>query len=198
MMTTSRGRLAAAGAATLALLVAGTAVASAAGPGDDPWGQGGNRMGGGPMRQRMMDRFPALGQRFDTLVRIETTLDLPDQGIVVRRQDHGTATTVADTGLSYSLANGETATVTTDADTVIVSVQASTGTRPFRMAADQIAVSDIAAGADVVVWSEGQSDGSFLAKRIVVLPAAAASSGGTESPAQSTAPEPSASPAAAA
>ena len=37
----------------------------------------------------------------------------------------------------------------------------------------EIAVADVAVGADVMVWSESQDDGSFLAQRVAVLPAAA-------------------------
>ena len=56
-------------------------------------------------------------------------------------------------------------TIATDANTSAYSW--STTDRPMRT---ETALADIAVGADVMVWSQSQDDGSFLAERVAVLP----------------------------
>ena len=41
-----------------------------------------------------------------------------------------------------------------------------------RLVPETVALADLAADTDVVVWAESQADGTFLAQRIVVRPAA--------------------------
>jgi hypothetical protein len=190
-MNDQRRRLLAISGATFALIVAGTAAVSAH-PGDDEWG-----MGPGFGRDQMGGRFqqgdvPGLGRGgwmgpggmglglddVDGVVRRETTLDLGEDGIVTQRVDHGTVASVAEPGLTYTLATGEEASVTTDADTQVIAVSepATDDMRPFgrgmRMTAEEVALADIAAGSEVVVWAQSQEDGTFLAQRIVFQPAA--------------------------
>ncbi len=190
-MNDQRRRLLAISGATFALIVAGTAAVSAH-AGDDEWG-----MGPGFGRDQMGGRFqqgdmPGLGRGawmgpgglgfglddVDGLVRRETTVDLGEDGIVTQRVDRGTVASVAEAGLTYALATGEEASVTTDADTQVIAVSeaATDDVRPFgrgmRMTAEEVALADVAAGSEVVVWAQSQEDGTFLAQRIVIQPAA--------------------------
>lgn len=211
-MTDSRRRLTVVSGTILALALAGTAVASAHGRGrDDDRGMFGPGFGpdlgrGGVMRQWMADHMGlGLGLDIDSLVRREVTLDLGDQGIVVHRQDRGTATVASEASLSYTLATGERASVTTDEDTRIVALAqvdvADDQARRFRglrMSADEIDLADVTAGSEVVVVAESGEDGSFLATRIVVLPAAATDEGGTTDSGAATTEDVEASPAPAA
>ena len=56
-----------------------------------------------------------------------------------------------------------------------------------RPARTETAIKDIAVGADVVIWSNSQTDGSFLAERIAVVPAATSATSPDASPAASPA-----------
>lgn len=180
-MSTPRTRLLAISGATLALVVAGTAVVSAA-PGDGR-GQRGergqsaqrfeNRGGGirGHVRQR-------IGGQIDDFVRRETMLQTED-GTTVRRVDNGTLNAATDTSLDYTLSTGETVSVTIDEDTQAVAFAApeetaeGEGRRRFRgprLRASEVAVSDIEAGSQIVVWATSEDDGAFVAQRIVVQP----------------------------
>jgi hypothetical protein len=190
-MNDQRRRLLAISGATFALIVAGTAAVSAH-PGEDEWG-----MGPGFGRDHMGGRFqqgdvPGLGRGgwmgrggmglglddVDAFVRRETTLDLGEDGIVTQRVDHGTVASVAEAGLTYALATGEEASITTDADTQVIALSepATDDMRPFgrgmRMTVEEVALADVAAGSEVVVWAQSQEDGTFLAQRIVIHAAA--------------------------
>ncbi len=109
----------------------------------------------------------ALSERFDSLVS-QTTVRLDADGnVLTDKVEHGTVSAVADGSITIDLATGESATVATDANTSAFSWSADD--RPSRT---EVAIAGIAAGADVVVWSQGQDDGSFLARRVLVIPAA--------------------------
>jgi len=124
-------------------------------------GRGGDMGGGG-------DRGEAVLGRIDNLVSQETvTLDA-DGNTLTSRLQHGTVSAVADGSLSIDLGTGETVTIATDANTAAYGW--STTDRPART---EIAVADVTVGADVVVWSQSQDDGGFLAERIAVVPAVA-------------------------
>ena len=179
-MTATRTRLIATSGATLALVVAGSAVATA--HPHDEWAEG---FGRGQMRDRIESRLERRAEMLDRMqvgldqfIRREITVDLGDAGIVTYRTDHGTVTSTSETELAYSLATGETATVVTGEDTVVWTVvvpddEATWGPlRRPRMMAEELALSDIAADSEVTVWATSQDDGTFLAGRIVVHPAA--------------------------
>jgi hypothetical protein len=195
-MQTSRTRLALTSVATLALVMAGTAAVSAhPRDGEDPFGgRGQGRMGpgmddtGGLDLGRMgpgMDDMGGLGLGlgrlgglFDEdgdLVRQETVYQTAE-GTVTQRVDLGTVTTTGEASLDYSLATGEAASVTTDDATQVISFSTeSVDLGRFerqRMAAEEVALADIPAGAEVVVWAGSQADGTYLAQRIVVRPVA--------------------------
>jgi hypothetical protein len=112
-------------------------------------------------------------------VRRETTFEA-EAGLVTRRVDNGTVSSAAGGSLDYSLATGESATVTTDDDTSVIAYSEQTveiGRRGFsrdRLVPEEIELADIESDAEIVVWAESQDDGTFLAQRIVVQPAAEA------------------------
>jgi hypothetical protein len=188
-MQTTKIRLAAVSAATLALAIAGTA-AVAAHPGDreDFWGDdmGPGRMGGfgrGDMgglgwddgaRGRLGGMF---AEAMDGFVRHETIYQTED-GTVSHRTDAGTVASTGEASLEYTLATGETASLTTDDATQIVSLSVesmelgNSGRTRERLVPETVALADLAVGSEVLVWSQSQADGSFLAQRIVVRPAA--------------------------
>jgi hypothetical protein len=187
-MQTSRTRLALTSAATLALVIAGTAAVSA-NPRDqdrDAFGQG--RMGPGMEEMGPGMGLGHMGGLFDEngngFVRSETIYQT-DAGTVTQRIDQGTVTTVGEAGLDYTLATGETASVTTDDATQVIGFSAdgaaSDGFGRGRMGAEQIALADIPAGAEVAVWAESQADGTYLAQRIVVRPEATATTDSDDS-----------------
>jgi hypothetical protein len=204
-MNTSRTRLMAISGATLALVVAGTAVVSAHPDGDrGDRGERGERgrsaerfehRGGGIRgergeRGRSAERFERRGggirgelrQRIsgqiDDFVRRETTLTTED-GTSTHRVENGTLDAATETSLDYTLSTGETVSVTIGEDTnaIAFAVPEETaqreGRRWFggpRLRPSEVAVSDIEAGSPIVVWSQSQDDGSFLAQRVVVQP----------------------------
>jgi len=181
-MQTSKTRLMAISGATLALIVAGTAAVSAhpdrGDRGDQRGGKGHigagfrQQLGAGALRDRAFDR---IGAKVDSFVRTETTFE-GDDGLVTKRVDNGTVSGASDAGLEYTLATGETASVSTDDDTQVVAFSLQTvevGRRSIsreRMVPGQVALADIEAGSEIIVWAESQEDGSFLAERIVVQP----------------------------
>jgi hypothetical protein len=176
---TSRIRLAAVSAATLALAVAGTA-SVAAHPGDreDRLGFGHGPMGefglGGELRGQFRGM---LAGAFDGFVRSETTFETED-GLVTRRVDNGTVTIAGDASIDYALAGGETATAAIDEDTQVIALSLETvevGLRGFsreRLLPEAIEVAEIAAGSEIVLWATSEADGTFLADRIIVQPPA--------------------------
>ena len=180
-MQTTKTRIAVVSAATLALAMLGSsavaAQSSSAGDlaGDfgrhQSGGRGDDGMLGGRMGPGMHGIF---GDDADGFIRSDVTYET-DAGIVVDRTDQGTVTSVADTTLEYSLASGETSTVTTDADTEIISltsetVESNSGRTRTRLQSVSVALADVPVGAEVVVSSESQADGTFLADRIVDPP----------------------------
>ena len=176
-MQTSRIRLAGISAATLALVVAGTAaVAAHPGDGEDRFGLGQGPMGQFGLRGEWRGQLRGmLAGTFDGFVRSETTYET-DDGLVTRRVDNGTVSTVSDAGIEYAIASGETATAATDEDTQVIALSVETvevGLRGFsreRLLPEAIDMADIAAGSEVAVWATSQADGTFLAERIVVQP----------------------------
>lgn len=136
--------------------------------GGDMGGRGGRGFGG-----EVLERFDGLVSQ--TVVRVDA-----DGNVLTDKVEHGTVSAVADGSITIDLATGESVTIATDANTSAHSWD-TTG-RPART---EIALADIAVGADVMVWSESQDDGSFLAQRVAVLPEAAA----TDSTDDGTTPE---------
>lgn len=187
-MQTSKTRLMVISGATLALVIASTA-AVAAHPGDQRGERGFGKASPGQMErgdamfgQRGGMRGGlrgAMRDRADQLVRTETTYEAED-GLVTRRIDSGTLESASDAGLDYSLSTGESASVITDEDTMVVALSEQTvevGRRGFsrdRLVPEEIALADIESGAEIRVWAESQDDGTFLAQRIVVQPVAEA------------------------
>jgi hypothetical protein len=190
-MSTNRTRLAAVTGTALALVISGASIVSAQtdtttpqqvplqgvenisgdqdglthGMGGDRGGRGGRGFGGdrgmdGGLRGAVLDRFEDIVSQ--TVVRIDA-----DGNVLTDKVEHGTVAAVADGSITIGLATGESVTIATDANTSAYSWD-TTG-RPSRA---EIAVADVAVGADVMVWSESQDDGSFLAQRVAVLPAA--------------------------
>ena len=129
--------------------------------GGDEDGRGGRGMGGG-LRGAVLERYDGLVSQ--TVVRVDA-----DGNVLTDKVEHGTVSAVADGSITIALATGESVTIATDANTAAFSWD--TSGRPLR---SEIAVADVAVGADVMVWSESQDDGSFLAQRVAVLPEAAA------------------------
>jgi hypothetical protein len=191
-MIKPRTRMLAISGATLALVVASTAVVSAH-PGNQGDGEGADKRGfgkdrGGQQFQRGDRGGKSMqGQRggirgqirsgiadhFDQFVRRETIVEL-DDGVVTKRVDNGTVSATGDASLDYSLATGETASVTTDDETKVVAFETQTverrGHTRERVVPTEIDLASIESGAEVVVWAQSQDDGSFLAQRIVVQP----------------------------
>lgn len=173
-MQITRTRGLAAAAASLALVMAGTA-SVAAQPGDEegPFGFGrGDR--GGLFRDRLEMRGLLRGA-WDGLVRSETTYQTDEDALVTQRIDNGTLSVATETSVDYTLATDEAATVALDEETQVIgftteSVDFGRGFERQRMLGESIAVTDIAAGSEIVVWASSQEDGSFLAQRIVVRP----------------------------
>jgi hypothetical protein len=189
-MQTSRTRLAVTSAATLALVIAGTAAVSAH-PRDGEDAFGGRDLGRmGPGMGDMgglglgLGRLGGLFDEDSDLVRQETIYET-DESTVTQRVDLGTVTTTGEASLDYSLATGEAASVTTDDATLVIGFSARSadlgGFERRRMAAEEVALADIPAGAEVVVWAESQADGSYLAQRIVIRPAADATTDSSDS-----------------
>jgi hypothetical protein len=210
-MNSNRKRVALATGATMALVFTGASIVTAQTPaqntqgydagsgalhqpgpgglGDQGFG-GRGRDGGFGGGFGEMDRGAGILAEQRQLVRQELTVDLGDAGgIVTRRIEHGTVSAVADGSLTITLATGESVSVTTDADTAAV-------TEDFTQRPPQTdaALTDVTAGMEVVVWSQSQDDGSFLASRVVMLPADTTSTDGATTPDASTSPDASAAP----
>jgi len=145
-------------------------------------GRGGMGGGMGGPGAGMVDGM--LGQIDNLVSQTTVTLDA-DGNVLTSVVQHGKVTAVADTSISIDLATGDSVTVATDANTTAYSW--SVTDRPARA---ETAIKDIAVGADVVVWSNSQTDGSFLAERIAVVPAAATTDGGSTTPDASPAASP--------
>ena len=159
----------------------------------------GDGFGPGAMGEPGWGRMGGLGQRGDLrgqvwgmldgaadgFVRHEMTYQTED-ALVIRRTDQGTVVSTADAVVEYTLATGEAASVSTDEDTQVVAFTTETvevgrsGFTRERMVPQAITLADIAAGSEVVVWAQSQDEGTFLAERIVVRPAADAATDDSE------------------
>ena len=165
--------------ATLALVMAGTVVVTANGGREDRGFGFGDGPGGGFARGELGPLGDRLGFGLgdDGVVRSETIVDLGEAGFLTRRVDSGTVTGASDTELTYTLANGEAATVSADEDTEVLTVSEVTEDddaglfRRRLQSLDEIALSEIPADAEVVVWSEAGDAGTFVAQRVIVQPA---------------------------
>jgi hypothetical protein len=186
-MSHARVRLAGVLTLALALVASNVALASAHRGWDGERGWSG-RGGSGALTPGHFGSMP-LRTRLDTLVRVESTFDLPDQGIVVHRHERGTVTAPGVTSLTFTLATDEVVSVSADTDTIVVGMTDDTGMRHFRRGFETLTLGDITAGDEVVVASVRQEDGTFLARRVIVLPTAqAATDGLLEAPADEQAP----------
>jgi hypothetical protein len=189
---------------TMALVIAGTAAVAAAGPrdrddirgfGDQPMagkaGMGGMRGGpgmGGGLGMDGMRGGPGMGgglRGLDADVeRTERTVQTVD-GTTTMRVEQGIVDSAADTSLSFSLASGEAVTVAIDEDTDVVAleeqeVMSNRGWTRTRMVPSEVEVDDLAAGAEVIVWSDSEDEADFVASRVVIQPAAAEATEATE------------------
>jgi hypothetical protein len=167
---------------TMALVIAGTAAVSAAGPRNDDRGRGpagpgkagiGAQQGGAMMPgARGMGGMRGLDADFE---RSETTIQTTD-GTTSMRVEKGVADTATDAGLSFSLGSGEAVTVVIDGDTRIVAfeeqeVTSNRGWSRTRLAPSEVEAAAIEVGAEIVVWSHSEDDADFVASRIVIHPA---------------------------
>jgi len=178
---------------TLALVMAGTAAVSAH-PGTDRDEQRGfgpsariqramgehmpglfekgmARMGDrGDFRDGMRDGIRGAIEDFE---RRETTVQTAD-GTTTYRVENGVVDSADDTGVGFSLGSGEAVTVAIDDDTHIVAFSEETVERGRRsrqrMLPAEVELADIEAGAEIVVWSDSEDGGDFVAQRIVIRP----------------------------
>ncbi len=119
-------------------------------PGSAPkLGTVGERLGGA--------RLLRLGRR---LVHAEVTVTDKDGKLILLQLDHGTVQTVGDGSLTIAEQGGKTEVVSTDDGTIV------------RVGREAGHLSDVTVGADVFVQSRIDG-GSPLAKRILIVPAAA-------------------------
>jgi len=185
---------------TLALVLAGTAAVSAAGPRDDDRGPGfaGRGMAGmdtgwgGEMMlgdRGMMRGEPGLGgMRGEPglgglrgigadFERTERTVQTAD-GMTSVRVEQGTADSASDSSLSFSLGSGETVSVVLDEDTEVYALEeqevtSNRGWSRTRMVPTQVDAAAIEAGSEIVVWSDSEDGADFVASRVLIQPAAA-------------------------
>lgn len=165
--------------ATLALLVAGTAAVAANGPRDDDrgfgFGQGRARFEAGwdDLGTRAQLRAGVMGQLED-FERREVITQTAD-GTSALRVEQGVVESVSDSSLQFSLGSGESVSVTLDDDTDVIGVELETvtmrGWSRERMVPSQIEPTELTAGDSVLVWSDSEDGGAFVASRIVLQPA---------------------------
>jgi hypothetical protein len=175
-------RLTAVVGTTMALVIAGTAAVSAAGPRerDDQRGQGhagfGAKQGG-----QMMPGARGNGARLGGMrgldadfERRETSVQTAD-GVTITRVELGVADGADEASLDFSLASGEAVTVVIDEDTQIVAFEEQEVTRRgwsrTRLAPTEVETMDIEPGSEIVVWSDSEDDADFVASRVVIHPA---------------------------
>ncbi len=168
---------------TMALVIAGTAAVSAAGPRDDrgPGSAGYGQRDIGSQRERGAQMMPGArgmggmrGLEAD-VERRETTIQTAD-GVTSMRVEQGTADSASDASLSFSLGSGEAVSVILDEDTEIVAFEEQgftdrRGWSHMRLAPTEVEAAAIEAGAEIVVWSDAADDGDFVASRVVIQPA---------------------------
>jgi hypothetical protein len=179
-MDKHKTRLTAIVGASMALVIAGSAAVSAAGPRDDDrgFGPGNGRMGISPRQgQKAMPRMLRMGglrERLDDFERRETIIQTAD-GTTARRTEQGVLESATDASLSFTLGSGEAVTVILDEDTQLVAFEEQTverrGWSRERMVPTEIEAADLEAGAMIVVWSGSEDGGDFVAQRVVVEPA---------------------------
>lgn len=173
-------RVTAVAGTTMALVIAGTAAVAAAGPRDrddfrgfgDPGMAGRHGIDG--MRGGMGPGGGLWGLDSD-VERSERTVQTAD-GITSVRIEQGVVDSASDASLSFSLGSGEAVTVVIDEDTDVVTFEEQEVTSPrgwsrTRMAATEVEMADVEAGAEVVVWSDSEDDAGFVASRVVIKPA---------------------------
>jgi hypothetical protein len=179
-MNTHRTRLAVITGTALALVLGGASIVGAQTPGmafgGDPGfgamhGRGfGGGMGDGGFGGRGFgdrgDRGARILERVDGLVRQELTTVDDDGAVTVQRVEHGTVSAVAEGSISITLPTGEAVTIVTDDDTDAYGWD--TDDRPMR---EEIELTAIVAGDDVMVWSLSEDGAGFVAERVAVLPA---------------------------
>jgi hypothetical protein len=168
-------RLAAVAGTTMALVVAATATVAAAGPRDRGFGQDefgfGGRMGPGMELGRGFGGLRGMDEDFE---RREVTVQTAD-GTLSSRVEQGTLASADEASLTFSLANGEAVTVTLDEDSQVVGFEEQEEAfgewSRTRLAPTEIAAADLQAGSEIVVWSESEDGGDWVASRVVVTPA---------------------------
>ena len=177
-MNKSTIRATAAIGTTRALVIAGAATVAAAGPRDrDEYrGSGGQRMGGmGMGDMRVGPAFGGMRGLDADWERAERTIQTSD-GTSSVRLEQGVVDSAAANSLTFSLASGEAVTVAIDDDTrsLAYEEQEFTSRRGWthsRLAPTEIEITEIEAGAEIVVWSDSEDDADFVASRVVVKPA---------------------------
>jgi hypothetical protein len=170
---------------TLALVIAGTAAVAAAGPRDrdDFRGFGGR----GIESMRGMDDGWGMGGGFrgldEDFERTERTVQTAD-GTTSVRVEQGVVDSASETGLSFTLGSGEAVSVVIDEDTQVAGYEEEEvtvrGWSRTRLSATEIDPAEIAAGAEVVVWSDSEDGADFIASRVVVKPTAIEDAGAAE------------------
>ncbi|MEX1336007.1 MAG: hypothetical protein AB1Z66_11975 [Candidatus Limnocylindrales bacterium] len=170
---------------TMALMLAGTAAVSAAGPRDrdDMRGFGGQGMPGRPGMGPMNDGPLMGGMRMGAglrgldadVERVERTVQTAD-GTTTLRVERGVVDTATGTSLSFTLGSGEMVSVVVDDDTDAFAYEeqeviSRRGWSRTRLAPTEVELMDIAAGAEIVVWSNAEDDAGFVASRVMVQPA---------------------------
>ena len=177
-MQPNKTRLTTISSATLALVLAATTSVAAAGPRNDDvgFGHGGRGMerGMSGWGQRGMGPLGSMWGDASGFERRELTLQTADS-VSVQRLENGVVDTVGDASLDFSLGSGEAVSVTIDDSTQVLSFEETTvergGWSRQRLVPSEIALADIPAGASVMVWSDSEDGGAFVAQRIVVQPA---------------------------
>ncbi|GEM_PF-4730990 len=195
-MKTTKRRLAGLATGILALSVAGAGIVAAhdrgmgmgpdggrgfgPGQGEMHGDRGGRGMGPGGLIEEAIRGH--LGAELGTFVRMESLFLAEDGTLTIERQERGTVSAVAEGTLTYALANGESVTVTTDADTETIAFSAE---HPVR---DALETAEVMVGDEVLVGSTGTADGGFLAHHIRILPPPpAADTAPAEAPAETPA-----------
>jgi hypothetical protein len=162
---------------TMALVIAGTAAVSAAGPRDRDDSRGKAGFGAKQGGQMMPGARGMGGMRgLDTDVeRTERTVQTAD-GITTVRVEQGVIDAADEASLNFSLGSGEAVTVAIDEDTKVVAFEETErtdrrGKSRTRLTPAEVEASAIEAGAEIVVWSDSEEGADFVASRIVVKPA---------------------------
>ncbi|MFV2064782.1 MAG: hypothetical protein ACC726_14915 [Chloroflexota bacterium] len=171
-------------AASLALVIGGSAVVVAQGPlpGFGPTGSDLAIDDQSQMRGRSGDFFGRGGRGFrggfraplrfgmaSDIIRTETIVDAGDDGFVTHRNEQGEVSAVSDSSLSVSLANGETSEIAVTDDTTILTIDSDSMKRRRRIRIVEASISDVGSGDVVMVTSRSTGDGAFEASRIVVM-----------------------------